>query len=402
MVSETRHAVPSDPLHLFHTPGLSTAPSTPSGGVFLPLRYVETAHVRKEELMSDTCWSLYLYGPRQRVVAFCLHDKCVMARHEVSPFKGSVHTPSHTNTPRPLHSSSMITDCHVTTLLCVGCRFLARPSNATMDRHYREQHRVLDRPRVESDGDTASANSAPSVKAEHDDSGSDISQYISQQPQQVQQPATPSSLRSTVPAEAVTAPDSNLSVRTAPTSHASTVSHTTDGRTVVSGDHASVVRLPLQSSHIICRWVVGLGKWIYDCSVCGKMFKHSSKAHEHIASQHHEYNVPTMSEDGRVRFDVPVLSSAQYWTASSPPPAAHTEHTNHHHSTGWASYQSAVSPERAPLRLPRTRSVLFASPSQQIWLPPRPPRLRLPTFPPLTLQLKARSWMAFPSSISSL
>lgn len=85
-----RRSVLTDPFHLFCPAGLSTLPLPLSGGAFLPLRFVDTARTRSEELQSGPCWSLYLYGPQDRVVAFCLHEECVTARQEVNPFKGSV------------------------------------------------------------------------------------------------------------------------------------------------------------------------------------------------------------------------------------------------------------------------------------------------------------------------
>ena len=91
-----RRAVLTDPFNLFCPAGLSTLPSPLSGGAFLPLRFVETARSKAEELQSGPCWSLYLYGPQEKVVAFCLHEECVKARQEVNPFKGSPPTPQAT------------------------------------------------------------------------------------------------------------------------------------------------------------------------------------------------------------------------------------------------------------------------------------------------------------------
>ena len=43
------------------------------------LRFVPSARTKREELHSSSDWSLYLFGPQQRVVAFCLHEDCVKA-----------------------------------------------------------------------------------------------------------------------------------------------------------------------------------------------------------------------------------------------------------------------------------------------------------------------------------
>ena len=119
--TDMRRAVLTDPFHLFCPAGLATLPGPLTGGAFLPLRFVEAARTRSEELTSGPCWSLYLYGPQEKVVAFCLHEQCVKARQEVNPVKGSAstHTQFHpTSTSLPF--LVLTTACSVL-YVRVGC-----------------------------------------------------------------------------------------------------------------------------------------------------------------------------------------------------------------------------------------------------------------------------------------
>ena len=90
--NDMRRTVLQEPFNLFLPAGLATLPNPLEGGAFLPLRFVATARTRTEELHSGPWWSLYLYGPLSRVVAFCLHPDCVRTRQEENPLRGSVAT----------------------------------------------------------------------------------------------------------------------------------------------------------------------------------------------------------------------------------------------------------------------------------------------------------------------
>ena len=131
--ADLRRAVLTDPFNLFCPAGLDTVPAHPhSSGAFLPLVFVDKARTKSEkseELESGPCWSIYLYGPQQRVVAFCLHADCVLARQEETPFRG----------------------------------FMCPPNKMTMNRHYREQHHMFD-PRLDEKGESGEDASPRSSK----------------------------------------------------------------------------------------------------------------------------------------------------------------------------------------------------------------------------------------------
>jgi len=135
-----RRSILTDPFHLFCPAGLSTLPNPLSGGAFLPLRYVDTARAKGGEMLeSGPCWSVYLYGPQEKVVAFCLHADCVRERQEESPFKG----------------------------------FMCPANLGTMNRHYREQHHMFDPRKAKAEGKEREEKAQQDDGNNNNNSGSD-------------------------------------------------------------------------------------------------------------------------------------------------------------------------------------------------------------------------------------
>ena len=90
-----RQHVLQDPFNLFLAAGLAhrTEPLLDPewSGAFMPLRFVKERKVKAEKkpLQSGALWSLYLYGPHDVLLAFCLHEDCVRDRQEKRPMQGS-------------------------------------------------------------------------------------------------------------------------------------------------------------------------------------------------------------------------------------------------------------------------------------------------------------------------